>query len=188
MLIHQKLRELFGVSPEEAELFSALSLGKVGLALRLARDPSWMAARAGLLDLVVSVMSGPGLNALQAAESIRQAAARFPLQIESLSGDGAEAVAERLASRLQLQLVLEQTSLLLRDALLLRHSEQQDVRPLIANRDRLGEIERLARSRSPEQLQRAANVAFTAQDFLRRNANPQLLLENLLLELALPGA
>jgi hypothetical protein len=71
-----------------------------------------------------------------------------------------------------------------RDALLLSHGA--DAHP--ANPDRRADLERLARSLSPEALAAAVRALQTTLERLDRNANIQLALENLMLDLPrLPG-
>ncbi|MCA1595359.1 MAG: DNA polymerase III subunit delta' [Chloroflexi bacterium] len=181
-LIQLRLRELFGLTEDDAAIVAALAQGRVGMAIRLAGEPAWRDARRAMLDLVEAALSNGPLNALQSVSRLRDAASQIPILIDRLSGGDTEAASEKMASRVQLQLLFEELAVLARDLLVLRSSDNRSGADLLVNLDRLESLRRLAARQSEPMLRRALDSTLTAQDLLRRNVNPQLLLEDLMLE------
>jgi len=166
--IEQALRAE-GEAPERARLLAALSAGKPGLARSLAGDAEQLARRTTALDEMGSLMSATRGERFAAAE----AWARKRKRTEEL-----EAVRRRVEEMLTTWLTLW------RDALLLSHGTQAH----LANPDRQADLERLASALSREALAAGVLAIRTTLERIDRNANIQLTLENLMLDLPrLPG-
>lgn len=167
-LIEQALRA-DGLPPELARLLAAISGGRPGLARTLAADEELLTRRAAALDELMRLMAAGRGERFAVAEKL----ARKHKTSEEL-----ESVRRRAEEALLTWLTLG------RDALLLSHGA--DAHP--ANPDRRADLERLARSLSPEALAAAVRALQTTLERLDRNANIQLALENLMLDLPrLPG-
>jgi DNA polymerase III subunit delta' len=178
-----RLRELFGLRPDDAEVVAALSQGRVGRALRAANQPAWQQRRKEMMDLLERALSADALTAFQCVEPLRELASRVPVLIDTLTGVGSQQVAERVAGRIQTQTLLEELAVLVRDLCILHEGGDPD---LIVNLDRQVSLTAVARKRTAAALSGALHAVLVAQDLLRRNVSPRLLLEDLLLQLA-PG-
>jgi DNA polymerase-3 subunit delta' len=167
-LIEQALRSE-GLAPERARLLAAISGGRPGLARTLAADEELLTRRAAALDELMLVLAGGRGERFAVAERL----ARKLTNSEEL-----ESVRRRAEEGLLTWLTLG------RDALLLSHGADA----LLANPDRRADLDRLATSLPPEALATTVRALQTTLDRLDRNANIQLALENLMLDLPrLPG-
>ncbi|HET6382574.1 MAG TPA: DNA polymerase III subunit delta' [Armatimonadota bacterium] len=183
-LIELRLRELFGLTPEEARVTAALSQGRVGVAIRLARDPGWREARTRLLDMIEQAISGDPLGALRSAIPLREQCQKVPVMIDALGGGAQESASDRVAGRIQLQMLFEEIATIVRDLMVLHLEGGED---LVVNLDRKDSLARLAKSRASADWRRALTHIMSAQDLLRRNVNTQLLIEDVLLDLTWTG-
>ena len=156
-----------GLPPEQARLLAAISGGRPGLARALAADDELLTRRTAALEELRTLMSGGRGERFAVAESL----ARKLKNSEEL-----ESVRRRVEERLLTWLTLW------RDALLLSHGADAH----LANPDRRADLERLVSSFSPEALAAAVLAVQTTLDRLDRNANIQLALENLMLDLPQP--
>jgi DNA polymerase-3 subunit delta' len=161
--IEQALRAE-GEPPERARLLAALSAGRPGLARSLADDAEQLARRTAVLDEMGGLMSATRAERFAAAE----AWARKRKKTEEL-----EAVRRRVEDMLTTWLTLW------RDALLVSHGTQAH----LANPDRQADLERLAGSFQREALAAGVLAIRTTLERIDRNANIQLTLENLMLDL-----
>ncbi|MDQ2733154.1 MAG: DNA polymerase III subunit delta', partial [Armatimonadota bacterium] len=174
-LIQLRLRELYGLPVEEAAHVAALAQGRVGRALQLASNPEGRAARSLLIDLLQTTLKAGPLQALLSAGALREAAQRVPVLVESLAGVAMETVSEKVAPKIQLQVLFEELAALARDLLLLKLDKDDTSRELIVNLDRKDALDELARDRTEGELRSAIESVLEAQDLLRRNVNPVLL-------------
>ena len=166
--IEQALRA-DGLPPEQARLLAAISGGRPGLARALAADEELLTRRTAALDELMRLMTGGRGERFAVAERL----ARKRKNSEEL-----ESVRRRAEEGLLTWLTLG------RDALLLSHGADAH----LANPDRRDDLDRLVSSFSPEALATAVLALQTTLDRLDRNANIQLALENLMLDLPhLPG-
>lgn len=166
--IEQALRTE-GVPAEKARLLAAVSAGRPGLARSLAANEDLLERRATALDELQELMTGSRGERFAFAESW----ARKRKSTEEL-----EAVRRRVEERLATWLTLW------RDALLIAYGA--DVH--LANPDRRGDLERMLSSLTPQALAGGVDTIQTTLDRIDRNANIQLTLENLMLDLPrLPG-
>ena len=158
-----------GEAPERARLLAALSAGKPGLARSLASDAELLARRMAALDEMSRLLSATRGERFAAAESW----ARKRKRTEEL-----EAVRRRVEEMLTTWLTLW------RDALLMSHGTQAH----LANPDRHADLERLTGGLPSETLAAGVLAIRTTLERIDRNANIQLTLENLMLDLPrLPG-
>jgi DNA polymerase-3 subunit delta' len=153
-----------GVPAEKARLLAAVSSGRPGLARSLAADEDQLERRTTALDELKGLMTASRGERFAAAE----AWARKRRSTEEL-----EAVRRRIEERLSTWLTLW------RDALLTSYGSET----YLANPDRQPDLERLVGSLSPEALAAGVAVLQTTLDRIDRNANIQLTLENLMLDL-----
>lgn len=183
-LIQLRLRELYGLPPEDAAHVAALAQGRVGRALQIANNPEGRAARSQLVDLLQTSLKAGPLQALLSVGALRDAAQKVPVLVESRAGAAMEAVSDKVAPKLQLQVLFEELAGLARDLLLLKLDRDDTSHELIVNLDRKESLRELACERTEGDLRKAIENILEAQDLLRRNVNPALLLEDLLLRLS----
>ncbi len=153
-----------GLPSEQARLLAAISGGRPGLARALAADDDLLGRRTAALDELETLMAAGRGDRFPAAERM----ARKLKNSEEL-----EAVRRRVEERLITWLTLW------RDALMLSHGADAH----LANPDRRTDLDRLTGSLSPEALAAGVLALQTTLDRLDRNANIQLTLENLMLDL-----
>jgi DNA polymerase-3 subunit delta' len=149
-------------SAEDARFLSAVAGGRPGVALRLAAEPGRLERRARLLD---------DLQLLLASNRVDQFA-----YVHDLVASGREVELE--TKRRETIEVLETWLSLMRDAMLRAHSAEIS----LDNPDREADLARL-RGISPEGLVRAVRAVEAALDTVGKNANLQLTLETLVLDL-----
>ncbi len=75
-------------------------------------------------------------------------------------------------------------AVLMRDLLVLRIAEDRQAGDLLVNLGRQDSLRLLSSAASEAGLRHSLEAVLSAQDLLRRNVNPQLLVEDLMLELA----
>jgi DNA polymerase-3 subunit delta' len=180
--IQKRLLDDFSIPEGRAAAIAALSRGRPGSAIRMAGHPEVFEARQALMDAVLDAISKGPLHALQSAGCLRDLAQKIPVLTGSLSGDVDQAVADKVAARLQLQGLVEEIAVLIRDLMVLRSGDER-ARSLIVNLDRMDTLVQLAARKSAASLQQAMEAVMAAQDLLGRNVNVQLLIEDLMLQL-----
>ena len=183
-VIRRYLEEQVKMDSGNAAEVAALAQGRLGRALHLAQSPDERQARSAMLDILEAALPAGLLEALQSSTRLREAAQKVPLTVDRLSGDGLEPVADRLAGRLQLQMLLDEMAVLMRDLLVLRIAEDRQAGDLLVNLGRQDSLRLLSSAASEAGLRHSLEAVLSAQDLLRRNVNPQLLVEDLMLELA----
>jgi DNA polymerase-3 subunit delta' len=158
-----------GADPQQARLVSALSQGRPGAALEMLRDASILEARAAEIN-----------DLLQVAGMSR--AERFAYA-ESLAGRQRKDVDLETRRREALG-VLETWLSVWRDVMLLSYGTT----PALGNPDREEEVASLASTLGPSKAVAGLRALEQSVDGIRRNANLQLALEELMLDLpTLPG-
>lgn len=155
--------EARGETAERARLLAALSGGRPGLALRLASDQEALDLRSKQLDDLRRLLGASRAAQFAFAEAL--AGRRRDLELE--------------AKRREALSVLETWLSLWRDALLVASGAEVT----LANPDRAAEAERLAESVGLEGARQALAAVDRTLDAVRRNANLQLALETLFLDL-----
>jgi DNA polymerase-3 subunit delta' len=179
-----------GVGAEEASWLAAVSAGRPGWAVRLARDEEGQAVRRSLLDLLASIPQRPKEAALRIADDLRAIALGSRLADEAPRWRATEGEEESARPRntgerelrIQLALLLELMLGWYRDLAV------AGARPeLVANQDRKGEIEALAGRLGPGGARAGLEAALGARRQIQRNANLGLALESLALDLLAAG-
>lgn len=155
------LQEEKGLSPQEAAWIAALAGGRIGEAARLAEEPRLRQWRQQAVELLCRLKSGPPVMALTLAERA--------------AGSGEEGIAE--ADGMEVPRLLDLLQSLYRDALM-RCWGWPSLWP-----PEEGRWEEWAGGLAPEALLRGWKDLEQAQRLLRRNANAQLVLEQLFLRL-----
>jgi DNA polymerase-3 subunit delta' len=155
--------ERLGQTPDRAQLLAALSGGRPGLAIRLISDPGALELRAAQLDRMRALLG-------------ERRAAQFAFA-EELAGRRRDAELE--ARRREVLGLLEAWMGLWRDALLAAAGSTAPP----ANPDRAAEAAWLAERAGLAGARRAVDALERTMDAVRRNANLQLSLETLFLDL-----
>ena len=179
-VIQRCLCERFQLSDAEVKTVAAWSQGRVGRALRMAGAPDWRAARTRLMDQLEAAIKGGPLQALQSALPLRDAAQKLPVTMDGGAGEGL--VSEKIAPKLQMQALLEEMANLMRDLVIVKSVGIEAAEDLLINLDRKDSLAAFANRHRESLLRSSLDAVLTAQDLFRRNVNPQLLLEDLLLE------
>ncbi len=148
-----------GVSPDHARVAAALSGGQLGRALQWATSEEARQRRERMLDLLERMERADPLEVLDAADELAREK-------------------EVLADLLEIALFWYRDLLVWQQT----HSDQQ-----LVNRDRRERIAALAASVPAAVLAARADAVRDAQDALRRNVHPRLLLETLFMRLARPA-
>lgn len=153
-----------GVEPAQATLLASLANGRPGRALQLAEEPDRLAARAGHLDSLWTLLRA-------------QPGERFGA-VEGWVGKK-RAEGELEARRRGTVEMLEAWLGLWRDALLRAHGAQA----VLANPDRAAALEALAAQLGEQAVLRGLQATAAALEAVHRNANLQLALETLAIDL-----
>lgn len=157
-----------GETPERAQLLAALSGGRPGLALRLASDPEAMAIRTRWTEDLKNLLGASRAGQFAYAEGL--AGRRREVELE---GKRREALA-----------LLDTWLSLWRDVLLVASGAGVP----LANPDWSAEAHRLAAATGLEGAKQAIEAVGRTADAVRKNANLQLALETLFLDLPrVPG-
>lgn len=157
-LIKRALVERFNLPEAQARFLAALAAGRIGQAITWALTKEALAERETMLDFLSRVESMDALERLLAAEELGK-------QKEKLSD------------------LLDIAYLWYRDLLVWSQARDED---LLFNLDKKETIAKIAPSFSPRELQRRIVLIEEAKEALRRNANPRLVLETLLLRMMSP--
>jgi DNA polymerase-3 subunit delta' len=152
--VRQALVERWGVAREEAELIAHLSGGRLGWAVRMLEDGTALQRRTQRLDELTGLLAASTVERFRYAERL----ARDPIDMQET-----------------LDLWLGWW----RDVMLLA----ADVDAPLTNVDRESEVRDQARRFGVEHSTAMLDALHSATDQLRRNANPRLTLEVLLLDL-----
>jgi len=155
------LVERFGLAPEQADLLAHLSGGRLGWAVRAARDENILANRRQRLDALVGLTSARRSQRLDHAATLSEGFAR--------GQDGRNLVYD----------TLDLWATWWRDLLLL----QEGCADLLTNTDRSDELRGAAAGHAAGQAAQFLGSINAARDHLERNVNPRLALEVLLLSL-----
>lgn len=182
--IEEHLMEL-GVAPEAAVPVARLSGGRVGWAVRAARQPEILAARRSLLDLCSGLASQGMRSGLRLAEDIRRKAAELAearpeaaeVEEEESSAIGEERLTGDRALRAELPWCLEVMVSWYRDRLAAASGA-----PII-NEDYEAALRNGLASYGPREAETAIEALLEARQQIQRNANIDLALESLALRL-----
>jgi DNA polymerase-3 subunit delta' len=155
--------EARGEAPDRARLLAALSGGRPGLAVHLASDREDLDSRSKYLEDLQTLLGATRTAQFAFAEGL--AGRRRDLELE--------------AKRREALAVLETWLSLWRDVLLVASGAEV----ALTNPDRAAEAERLARRVGLEGARRALDAVEHSLDAIRKNANLQLALETLFLDL-----
>ncbi|MGC8834714.1 MAG: ATP-binding protein [Armatimonadota bacterium] len=186
-----------GIPEETAVLAAAYCEGRVGAAIRFASDSVFLSRRAKVLDILLSANSAPRAAALKLAEDIQKLASQKgkpsaePAEPTSLSSEqeaasdreSAYAGPETALGKADLQGVVDIALSWYRDLLVVR--ELGAGGPL-RNRDRLKELQQVAAELPTAKIQDLLEFLTQARYYLERNANPRLVIEQLMLKI-MPG-
>ena len=182
--VEEHLMEL-GVAPEAAAAVARLSGGRVGWAVRAARQPEILAARRSLLDLCADLASQGMRSGLRLAEDIRRKAAELaearPEAAEVEDEESSAAEEERLAGdralRAELPWCLDVMVSWYRDRLAAASGAP------IMNEDYEAALRNGLTSHVPREAETAIEALLEARQQVQRNANIDLALESLALRL-----
>jgi DNA polymerase-3 subunit delta' len=159
----QTALEQGGVDRDRARLIGALSGGRPGLALRMAGDEGWLERRLQHVEDLRRLLRAPRVE-------------RFAY-VEGLVGGRKEEFESRRRKAME---VLEVWLSLWRDALILHHGAEAG----LANPDREVDLRAVAADLDGGTLAGTALAMERTLEAVRKNANPQLALETLMLDLA----
>jgi DNA polymerase-3 subunit delta' len=166
--VEEILRSQYDLSEEEIKVISACSQGALGRAIQMASDPSFMEERRFVLEQLKTWAHGPDVLSLRTAELLRKRA---------------EVAKNDLDERTRIQRLVEMLEHILywyADILKLKvHGE--DV-PLV-NVDYREDLQSLAELYEIKKVERCLRVVMAARTYIEGNITPQLVLENMLLEL-----
>ena len=153
----------WGEPEDRAQLVASLSGGRPGMALRMVEDPAWLDARSTRLDDLQAVLGGSRVE-------------RFAY-VEGLVGKKRKVELE--AKRQEIGQLLEAWIGVWRDAMVV----SQGAHVPLSNPDRTSELGLLAGRLAPEALTGAIRVLERTIEAVDHNANLQLALETLMLDL-----
>lgn len=157
----QALAGQFGLAADQAGVLAHLSGGRLGWALRAARDEGALGERRQQLDVLLQLTASRRSQRLEQAQAMSDDFAK--------GQDGRDAV----------QGMLDLWATWWRDVLLVQHGCMDQV----TNADRSDELQHAARGYVPLQVSRFLADIIRTRDYLDRNVNARLALEVLLLGL-----
>jgi hypothetical protein len=185
-----------GVEAERAKTFAAYAEGRVGTALRLARNPAVEEEIGRAVELAEGLAGAPALRALRLSEGLRKLASGLKaLNDTDAPAPSAEAAAAPTAStneesgepaskekvgRRQLGIVIELLTACYRDLLALRLGGEGAA---IVHGDRRERLARLAASRTPESWMDCLEVLLQARRRVDQNVSIPLLTDWVALKL-----
>jgi DNA polymerase-3 subunit delta' len=156
--IEEALDKSWGIEPEKAALLARLSKGCFGWAVSAARDGTLLEQRAEVLDKILDVI-----------EADYEERFAYSSQLATRFGRDRSYVFERLDLWLDWW----------RDLLLIKTGSVDN----ITNIDRLDELKEMSRRRSLSRIRDFIGSIRSAGKQLRRNANPRLVLEVLMMDI-----
>ena len=160
-LVAREIEARSDADPEKAEEIARLSGGRLGWALQVAREPSLLERRAERLAVIEATLRG-GLEA------------RFSYAADLASLFGRD----RGSGRQEIELWLRWW----RDVLVIR----EGVREVVGNLSRMETLQTAAEKLSSAQITGAIRAIQQISEYLERNVNPRLALEELMLILPRP--
>ena len=171
--IEQALVSRFEVAPAQARFLSAYCEGRLGRAVALSRSPALLSGREALLDLARDLLTAPAIKSFKLGEDFRKLAPKMKAG-EDEGGADADGEKEK-TGREPLTRALDLLATYVRDVLAVAVAGPS--RASLVNVDRQGEIVSLAKSWTPDRLERALGLILDIRQAVERNANSQLALE-----------
>ncbi|MGQ9525367.1 MAG: DNA polymerase III subunit [Armatimonadota bacterium] len=177
-----------GIPRETAAIAAAYTEGRFGAALSLAQDKSALALRAKVLDIITSLPTADRRSALRLAEDLAKlgeaAAKDASKRRDPETQDDSEVVRDELSEPLPakqgLRSVIDVAVSWYRDILVAQHSGGTGP---IRNVDRLQDLRSAARTAPTRKLLDALDFLVYCGYCIERNANPRLVLEQVVLKL-----
>jgi len=170
-----------GIEGERARLLASLAEGRAGWAFQTASRPEWLETRARVVDWVAR------LPRPEARAAVRCAAELHALALDTWRNEtdqaapapGVQRLTDGQILRARLPMIFDIAASWYRDALILRSGHSTNV----VNLDKLEPIREEAQRSTPDYLAAALSWLMQATDRLRRNANPGVTLDWLMVRL-----
>jgi DNA polymerase III subunit delta' len=162
--------------PAEARFISALSQGRIGAAIDLARDTGVRTVRDTVLSIAEQLSSSTEpIRALKLADDLRKAGGKLVVSKQEAVDSGAE-----VGARQSEVAVLEILAYWYRDLLAIASGADESA---VINVDRIDVLKRIASAFAPENLTAAIQIIVDIRRCVERNANAQIAFEALTLNL-----
>jgi DNA polymerase-3 subunit delta' len=170
-----------GVEEGTARLLAALAEGRIGWALQTASRPEWLETRARVLDWVAALPTSGAKAAIKCSSELHELALDTwrSEAVHSASFLAGEKLTQGQTLRARLPMIFDIIASWYRDALIIRSGHPGEA----VNLDRLDLLREEAERREAGFLAAALSRLMEAKSRLRRNANPEITLDWLMLRL-----
>lgn len=182
------LQDSHGCQPSQAQTLAAFAEGRIGQAVRLAKNPKISEEIALVMDYAQGLPNAPIVRALRAAEGLRKIAAQMKATVSDdeieeneTAKENDESAAKEKVNRKQYAMVFELLVTFYRDLLAL--STGLTTSQAVVNRDRLELLQTLAQFGTTERWLGCLDAILLARRRLDANANIPLVTESLLMRL-----